>query len=152
MGPRFVIGVEGNPLAKELAECIARKSATPQLLFPITTRGRRLRGDEHVWKKGETPPALVMQYFRLRGGARTEEEEDISMGEASQSQYSHRRAGPRHDDGVPATHDSHMATSQDTGTSGLTQDLAACSGLGGLPHPPGAADAQGHQGWMDKVD
>ena len=56
MGPRFVIWVEGNPLANELAECIARKSTTPQLLLPITTRGRRLRGDEHVWKEGENPP------------------------------------------------------------------------------------------------
>ena len=159
MGPRFVLGIEGNPLARDLAERIARKSTTPHLLLPITTRGRRLRGDEHVWKQGETPPALMMQYFRLRGGARTEEEEDISMGESSQPQYPHQSTWPhQHQEyEAPATHDSHMDTSQDTGTCGLTQDFEACTGLGGAPYQipqmPQMPNntAEGWSRWMDEV-
>ena len=67
IGPRFSVRVEGNLLARDLAERIAHQSSTPHLLLPITARGHRYRDWEHIAAPGEAPPSVVMQYGRLRG-------------------------------------------------------------------------------------
>ena len=73
------------------------------------------------------------------------------MGEASQ--HSHYGPTQAHDSWMPASQDTNMATSQDAGTSGLTQDMASCSVIGEQPHQPGQnAQRADSEGWVEWVE
>ena len=94
-----------------------------------------------------------MQYGRLRGGAHKDGESDVRMEGTSQRShagYTETAHSQANRPGSAISQDSTMATSQESGTSGLTQGMAFFSMYDG---PPGLAGAETtnacEEGWAE---